>query len=349
MRAFARVPFACAVVACALAACGPDPDMPLVADSHEVVEGHPQEGALWPILFQHCARTRSCDPMTHFSEGAGQASGYAGSATWFAETADAVPLDGARFGPRVILSFSVVSDQGGPGGRPLTRQETPANLRAPIARQTWLTVEYRRPGEGFAPYHVILRTAQLLIPLPGGPEEETREGLQARTEAAIRNWTWYGGGQGVRIEVSTADGERLWSGYTTGFGSRAHLDAEESKALGAEPWFFDLSLSLAADRAAGAPLLAAIARGDVIRVHVASPDGMMLTDYLRTDGSAQAMEDAENALADPAIALPLPERCLPLVGSPPARWTEKQASPAMRTCDARTPEQRRAVPGYAPR
>jgi hypothetical protein len=323
--------------------------MPLVANSHEVVEGHLREGELWPILFQHCARTRSCDPMSNFGEAAGQASGFEQDATWYAETAAAVPEDGAIYGPRVIVTFSSLSEWGGPGGRPLTRQETPANLRAPIARQTWLSIEHRMPAEDLVPYYATLRTAQVRIPLAPGAADETREMLRARTEAEISGWVWSDGRRGARIELSTSDGERLWGGYSLGFDARANLEEDAWKALGAEPWFFDLSINRYGEPVVLNAVLEAVRRGSQLRLYVASPKGAMLTDDFETAGLADALGAALQALADPAIEQPLPVRCLPLLDLPPAQWTIDVASPAMRTCDARTRDQRRAVPGYAVR
>jgi hypothetical protein len=115
---FARRLWLPAALALALAACGPPAGTPRRTEASEVAAGHPEAARLWPALLQHCLRNPDCDPMSRFSEGAGEASGVVGSATWFAAIEDA-PGEG-----RILISLHGLRGQGGArgGAGPRSRQ-----------------------------------------------------------------------------------------------------------------------------------------------------------------------------------------------------------------------------------
>ncbi|MDZ4762381.1 MAG: hypothetical protein SGJ21_15060, partial [Alphaproteobacteria bacterium] len=100
-----------------LPACEPT-YMPKRSLSGQVARDHPDAGALWPVLLQHCLRAASCDPMSNFGEGAGQASGIIGSTTYFVETAKAVREGGRDQGAAITLSLQADRGRGGQAGRP---------------------------------------------------------------------------------------------------------------------------------------------------------------------------------------------------------------------------------------
>jgi len=319
-----------------LAACGPPPGTPKRANASKVAENHPQAALLWPAMLQHCLRSPECDPMSKFSEGAGQASGIEGSATWFAERTE-------EGGSRILVSFHGYRGQGGEAGRPLASSETPRNLRGRRDNRSWVTVDYRIADGRAVAMAVRLRSPQVVftgLAETGG----VRRQAQATQEfaAALR---WPDGQQGARLELAAArDGgtpATVLSVQAIGSDAGALLEDREMVALPSTPWLFDLTLDLAKSPGAADALLGAIGRGDPLAFRILTPTGAILRDSVYTDGLEAALTAAQAALDDPAIAQPLTERCLPYVSEPMSFWSETpDVSPAAQTCDSRTPEQR---------
>lgn len=100
-----------------------------------------------------CAR-RLCDPTSDYGQGAGQASGVAGSVSWFAETAQVVKEGGQDYGAALTLSAYATRGQGGPAGRPLTVDELPNSFTAAKAKRSTLSVEFERRAAA-RPKHTV--------------------------------------------------------------------------------------------------------------------------------------------------------------------------------------------------
>lgn len=275
--------------------------------------------------------------MSNFGEGAGQASGMEGSATWFAET-------DAGQGARVLVSLNGYRGQGGEAGRPLAPAETPRNLRARRDNRSWVTIEYGVDEDEQAPLTIRLRSPHVVF-LPGSGADAVRRQLAATVERA-GSFAWPGGQAGARIALLHRDAsdalEEVLAVHATGSEAGALLTSEEMLKLPSTPWLFDVTVDLGKAPGAADALLRAIAEDEPLVFRVTTPDGgVVLADTVYTDGVDEALAAARAALDDPAIAGPLTERCAPYVAEPMQVWGEGAAvSPAVRSCDPRTPEQR---------
>lgn len=341
-----------------LAAC--EPEKPEVAGSAVVAQGHAKRGQVWPILLQHCLRMPSCDPMNDFGEGAGQSSGVVGQTLWFAETKDVVKEGGQDYGARITLSFNGPALGGGKAGRPVTLDEIPSDLRAGRDRATWLSMEYRQPGELMEPYFVAIRSAQLVLRIPGLEAAKGQDDIANITSDYLVNLKWPAvtadqgtppddapeDRMGAKLELSSR-GKVVLTGYSIGIASGAYTKDKDAVKRGFEPWFFYVSRNLRDEPAPD--LLAAIAREKLLGLKITDPDGdVMLEDSIPTQGFAAALEQGIAALADPAIKEPLTTRCSEYIGVENGMWDDvlktNKASPAQRACDPRTVPQRMQTP-----
>jgi hypothetical protein len=330
-----------------LAACDENNGLPRVAVSSHVAENDPNHGVLWPILLQHCLRSPSCDPMSRFSEGAGQASGVVGAVAYFVESADVVKEGGRDYGGRITLSMIGPRGDGGPAGRPLTLDESASDLRGPRNRQSWLSIEYRAPSGEPEPYFLAFRSAQLALKVPGVEGLKTQDAISNRTGDYVAAMSWGkdaagGDASGARVDIKGKAGVLL-TGYSIGLPLGGKVKDEEAVRRGFEPWSFYLSRNLRDDRAALDGLMKAIEAGETLTLTVSAPDGLILRDAIYTMGYAAALKEASAALKDPLLAQPLTQRCAAYVGKSAADWNSLEASPASRTCDPRSPAQRQAA------
>lgn len=337
-----------ALVCCglALSAACEDKSLPRVARSSHVAENDPNRGALWPVLLQHCLRSPSCSPMSKFSEGAGQASGVVAATTYFVESADIVKEGGRDYGGRITLSVIGPRGDGGPAGRPLTLDEASPDLAGPRSRESWLSVEYRAPSGEPEPYFLAFRSAELALRVPGVETLKTRQAIVNRTGEYLAAMTWGKDASGndrlgARIQIAGKAGV-LATDYSVGQDAGAKATNAEAVARGFAPWFFYMSRNLRDDGAGLAGLMKAIAAGETLTLTISAPDGVMLRDAIYTTGYAAALEEATAALKDPRLSKPLTERCAGYVANGAVVWREAGATPASRTCDPRTPQQKQA-------
>ncbi|MBI1362338.1 MAG: hypothetical protein GC155_18845 [Alphaproteobacteria bacterium] len=328
-----------------------DKSAPRVALSSHVAENNPNRGSLWPILLQHCLRNPSCDPMGKFGEGAGQASGVVGAVTYFVESADVVKEGGKDYGGRITLSMIGPRGYGGKAGRPLTLDETPADLRATRKRESWLSIEYREPSGTPEPYFLAFRSAQLALTVPGADTAKTQAAMMNRTGDYVAGLTWAGAANhdadGAKIEIQGKAGVLL-TGYSIGMPSDTPSPNEEAVARGYEPWMFYISRNLRDDRAELAGLMKAIESGETLSLVISSPGGVILKDSIYTVGFSDALKAASAAMTDPKLALAIPERCAAFTGKESSDWANLHVSPAEQTCDPRTPDQKQTVEAVKP-
>lgn len=325
-------------VLAALGGCGNHGDLPVQAPSIRVAEDHPLADVLWPSLLQHCRRNPSCDPMSAFGVGAGEASGVAVYSTWFAESADVLD-NGDEFGARIRVSLGAYRGVGGEAGRPLSPIEREANLRAYRDAQSRLTVEYREQNDEFIPYFVSVRTQQVVLEPAGVDAEMSREEIVSATRALVEGWVWPDGGVGAEIELAAA-GEVLFAERSVGAPSRTVWKGEEPEAIGFEPWVFSVQAPIDADSA----LLGALMGEDFIRLTVRTPDGrVVFSDSFAAGGHRQALGEARTALADLHVRLPLTERCAPFADWDNDTWAKTSVSPAQKTCDPLTSISRQRI------
>ncbi len=328
------------LAALAAAACGDHGDLPMRAPSIRVAQDHPLADQLWPALLQHCRRNPSCDPMSDFGLGAGEASGIEGYSTWFAES-PAVLENGDEFGPRIRVSLSAYRGVGGDAGRPLALAEREANLRAFRDGQSRLTIEYRASGGKLAPYFFSVRTQQLVLGVPGVEPEMSREELVAASGAYVESWVWPDGERGAEIEL-VADDEVVLRARSVGNPSRTTWSGEEPEEIGFEPWVFVAQGALGEE--AGAGLLEALTGDGFIKMTVRAPDQrVVFSDSFAAGGHEQALAAALEALRDPEARLALTERCAPFVAWDNDDWARAEVSPAQKTCDPLTSFSRQRI------
>jgi hypothetical protein len=329
--------------AVALAACGPQG--PKVAASEKVVAKAENRGAAWPLMLAHCLRAAACDPVRDFGQGVGTASGSAAEVNWYVESKDVVKEGGADYGASVQLSLYGLRGAGGKGGRPLTIDETVADLHGAAARRTRLTVEYRTPAGG-APeaYHLTVVSAQVVLPAPGVKQAKSQQAMAEATDAYVSAMTWPGGGSaadtGAKIEITGKAGV-VYSAYSAGMAAGDITDDKAALARGFEPWVF-VALRNIRDEPV-APLLDAIKAGETLGFKVTDPKGdVILADAFYTGGYVSALQEATQALGDPELAKPVLERCARFAAEKPEFWKLADVTPALRVCDPRTPQQREA-------
>ncbi len=319
-----------------LAACGPPPGTPKRANSSKVAAGNPQAAMLWPSLLQHCLRTPECDPMSNFGEGAGEASGIEGSTTWWTKS-DAE-------GWRTLDSFHGYRGQGGDAGRPLTPAETPRTLRARRDNRSWIVLEHGSHSvDEFLPTAIRLRSPHVVL---AGVGKATSVRRQAEaTEDKAKSFLWPDGRRGARLEIlePQEDGEAksLLVMYAIGANAHAQLEDREKLKLPSTPWIYDVTLIPQKSPQSSLKLYDAIQSETTLMFRITEPGGgVILQDTIYTDGFQASVEASGSALGSSAAA-PLTERCAPYVAEPMSFWAQApDLSPAVRTCDSRTPEQR---------
>lgn len=297
------------VLACLLAACGPE--TPGRAASDKVVAGDVNPGATWPLLLQHCLRLPSCDPSADFGKGEEQASGLSGSVAWFAETDKRVAEGAQDYGAALSLSVFGNNGQGGPAGRTLTVDERPDTLSGVRARRSSLVITYRTPGGGPPePYGLLFTSAWLVTP------------------AVIDE---------AKLEISGRSGVLL--SETTG-AMAAEEGGRKATPKGIDPVVFMLPRNVRDDKVDA--LLAALMAGETLSLKLYAPDGrVLLADVLYAVGYEGALRQATEALADPEIAKSIAARCERFAAEPDSFWKIADVTPAFLVCDPRTAEQRR--------
>ena len=320
----------------ALAACEPAKEK---VGALKVTEGAPDPGALWPVMLQHCLRSPSCDPMSDFGQGVGQASGRVDQADFFVETAGVVKEGGQDYGAALTLSLYGIRGEGGAAGRPLSIDEAPLNLRANKARRSTLSIEYRTPGGGKPePYFLTFHSAQLVLTVPGVEKGKSQEEIASITAAWIEGLTWPSGDTGAKIEIS-GKGGALYTGYSAGIGVFESIETEDAVRRGFEPWWLYAPRNLRDEPLPG--LMKAIEAGDTLSLKVTAPDGgVMLSDAFYTGGYSEALRHATAALADPEIGRPIQERCVRFADEKDEFWKIADVAPALLVCDPRTLEQK---------
>jgi hypothetical protein len=323
-----------AVLALSLAGCGPGG--PREAESRRVVAGAENPGAAWPIMLAHCMRSEKCDPLSDFGKGQGQASGQVDAAAWFAESKEAVKEGGEDYGAAITINLFGVRGEGGAAGRPVTMEEAPSNLRGPIARRSTLSIEYRTPvGLKPEPHGLQIITPHFHLVVPGAAAGQGDEALEAVTAAHVGAMRAEDGAEGARLVIAGKAGV-LFNGYSVGMAK----PPQDGEARSFMPWQFYASRNLRDEPAPG--LLAALDAGETLTLTVTTPDGaQLLGDIIYTAGYAAALREAAEALADPEIARPIPDRCTRFSAEKPEFWKIADVTAALRVCDPRTIEERR--------
>lgn len=292
-----------------LAAC--EPEMPAISDSVKVIEKAENKAVAQAFMRQHCLRSPACDPTTDYGQGAGQASGVAGSAAWFAETKDAVKEGGADYGAALTLSAYGTRGAGGPAGRPLTIDEAPDTFNGPKAKRSTLAIEYRTPGGG-APEAYGLQFISPYITMTT-PLEDAK--LEIRGQAGLLYEAEAGA---MPVKKEPVNGRAKPPEAVTFFVSRNLRD---------EPL---------------PQLMAALQAGETMSVKLLAPNGdLLLVDALYAYGYESALKQATDSLADPEIAKSIIERCARFASEPDAFWKLADVTPALLVCDPRPPELRR--------
>jgi hypothetical protein len=254
---------------------------------------------------------------------------------------------GKDYGGRITLSVIAPRGDGGPAGRPLTLDETSSDLRGPRNRQSWLSIEYRAPSGEPEPYFLAFRSAQLALKVPGVEGLKTQEAISNRTGDYLAAMSWGKGADGedrsgAKVEIKGKAGVLL-TGYSIGLPLGGKVKDDEAVRRGFEPWSFYLSRNLRDDKAELAGLMKAIEAGETLTLSITAPDGAILQDAIYTTGYPAALKEASAALKDPLLVQPITQRCAAYVGKTPADWNVLEVSPASRTCDPRSPDQRQAA------
>lgn len=302
---------ALAVAALAVVAC--EPTGPQRAASDAVVANVDDKGAAWPLLLQHCLRSPTCDPMSNFGDGAGEASNTIGSVAWFVQVREKVGEGGQDYGAKAELSLFGGRGVGGKAGRPLTIDELPDNLGGARAKRSTLTIDYRAPSDVLEPYGL-----QVISPFLTGVAAGVDE---AKLEIV--------GAEGVLFSVMAGGMPAAETAVNGGYKAPNAMVFFASQNIRDEPL---------------PKLLAALAKGESLSLRLKSADGeTMLSDALYADGYAAALEQASAALNDDGIGQPIVERCASLMNKNDAFWRTSSSTspPASHACDPRLPDQRR--------
>jgi len=292
-----------------LAACGPDVKSRAASDA--VVEGVANTGSAWPLLLRHCLSSAHCDPMSDFGDGSGEASGVAGSVTWFFQTPEQAREGAQDYGAKAEINLFGMRANGGPAGRPLTIDELPDNLGGAKAKRTTLSLEYRAPSGALERYFLQIVSPHIT---------QVAEGVaDARLE--IR------GADGVLFAAKAAGQEAPKTAVNGGYDPPESMIFHVSRNLRDEP------LSL---------LMAALMGGDTLSLKLLAADGRsLLQEVIYTDGFESALGRAGEAAGDVEIASPIAERCARFANEDDAFWKVANVTAALVVCDPRLPEQRR--------
>lgn len=290
-------------------ACGPEGKKRAASDA--VVADVDNAGAAWPLLLAHCLRSPSCDPMSDFGNGAGEASNSVGSAVWFAASREKAGEGAEDYGAKAVLSLFGARGVGGKAGRPLTIDELPDNLGGARAKRSTLAIEYRTPSGALEPYFL-----QVISPYLTG----LAEGLDE-----------------AKLEIVGKDGV-LFSAMAGGMAAPVTAVNGGYKAPVSSVFYASQNI-----RDEPVPkLLAALTAGESLSLRLKAADGeTLLQDALYADGYAAALEQVGAALKDPGLAQPIVARCAPLMGKDDAFWRVANVVPASLVCDPRLAEQRR--------
>lgn len=295
----------------ALAATACEPTGPQRAASDAVVAGAADKGAAWPLLLAHCLRSPSCDPMSDFGDGAGEASNSVGSVAWFVQARDKVGEGGQDYGAKAELNVFGVRGVGGEAGRPLTLDELPDNLGGARASRSTLTIDYRAPSDVLEPYYL-----QIISPYLTGVADGAD---QAKLEIV--------GAEGVLFSAMAGGMPAAKTPVNGGYKAPDAMVFYASQNIRDEPL---------------PKLLAALAKGESLSLRLKAADGeSLLQDALYADGYASALEQASAVLNDPQLAQPILARCAPLMNKDDAFWRVANVVPASLVCDPRLAEQRR--------
>ncbi len=296
------------LVVLALASCGPEERTRAASDN--VVAGVVDKGAAWPLLLAHCLRATSCDPMSDFGTGVGEASNVIGSVAWSAQSKARVTEGAADYGAKAEVNLFGQRAVGGKAGRPLTIDELPDNLGGAKAKRTTLSIEYRAPSGAFEPYGLQVISPHLT-------------GLADGLDEAV-------------LEIKGSAG--LLFSDTAGA-----MDAPVTRVNGGyappKSTIFFLSRNLRDEPLPD--LLAAIAKGETLSVRLVSKGETVMVDALYTDGFGAALEQAGAAVNDPVISRPVVERCARFADKPDEFWKLADVTPALLVCDPRLAERRR--------
>lgn len=297
------------IAAMLLAACGPETKTRAASDA--VVAGVADKGAAWPLLLRHCLSSAHCDPMSNFGDGSGEASGVAGSVTWFFQTRDRVSEGAQDYGAKAEINLFGMRANGGPAGRPLTIDELPDNLGGAKAKRTALSLEYRAPSGTLEPYFLQIVSPHIT---------QVADGIEdARLE--IR------GADGVLFAAQAPGMEAPKTAVNGGYDPAQSMIFHASRNLRDEPL---------------PQLMAALERGDTLSVKLLAADGRsLLQDVLYTDGFSSALGRAGEAAGDEEIARPIVERCARFANEDDAFWKIADVTAALVACDPRLPERRR--------
>ena len=296
------------LVVLALAGCGPEERTRAASDN--VVAGVVDDGAAWPLLLAHCLRATSCDPMSDFGTGVGEASNAVGSVAWFAQSKERVTEGAEDYGAKAEINLFGLRAVGGKAGRPLTLDELPDSLGGAKAKRTTLSIEYRAPSGVLEPYGLQF-TSPHLTELETGLDEAV---LEIKGSAGLLFSATAGG---MDAPVTPVNGNYTPPKSMIFFAPRNLRD---------EPL---------------AQLLEALAKGDTLSARLVSKGETLMVDALYTDGFATALQQAGAAVSDPEIARTVVERCARFAGREDAFWKLADVTPALLVCDPRLAEQRR--------
>ena len=297
------------IAAALLAGCGPDVKARAASDA--VVADVADKGAAWPLLLRHCLSSAHCDPMSDFGDGSGEASGVAGSVTWFFQTPEKAGEGAEDYGAKAEINLFGMRANGGSAGRPLIIEELPDNLGSAKAKRTTISLEYRAPSGGLEPYFMQVISPHIT---------QVAEGLtDARLE--IR------GADGVLFAAEAAGMEAPKTAVNGGYDPPESMIFHVSRNLRDEPL---------------PQLMAALVKGDTLSVKLLATDGRpLLQDVLYTDGFESALARAGVAAGDEALKRPIVERCTQFADRDEAFWKVADVTAALVVCDPRLPERRR--------
>ena len=311
-----------------LAAGCEDSDRPMISSSSRVAISDPDLGVLWPVFLQHCRRAPDCDPMREFSAGVGEASGIRREVSYFVRRGDGVSGGAAASAGRSFMGLRSSGPMGGRLGRPVTSDEAPSNLRASDARSSRLWLEYAPADLITEPVSLRFVSPHLALGVPGAGKARSVGDLEDLTERHLLSQRWPDGGLGARIELLD-QGSTLWAGYSTGKSAVSIRYGDDALKRGFVPWSFSVETWARGDELS---LLAAAFEDErTLGVRISLPgQHVILRDAFYSVGYVDAYIRAADALSDPAIDIPIPDRCRDLVAGSQALRLE--ASPAQETC-----------------